>query len=290
MPGMAVLEVAIGLTLLYLLLSLVCTIANEWIAQLLSLRARNLEMGIQRLLEDSDRSGLAGRLYAHPLLMSVCRIGQKPSYLPASIFARALVDVLDPNAKNAASGAAAVQSFRNAVQSATLPEALQGSVLALVDQGTVDLAALRSDLQAWFDDAMDRASGWYKRRIRALSLGVGLVVAVTFNADTIHIATRLWEDPGLRVAVANVAAKAAADCTGEKPSECAALNDLPALEAKLRAFPLGWHSGAAPELPLALGGWVLTALALSLGAPFWFDALNKLNIVRASGPKPERRG
>ena len=95
MSGMAILEVAIGLTLLYLLLSLVCTIANEWIAQLLSLRARNLEMGIQRLLEDPDRSGLAGRLYGHPLLMSVCRIGQKPSYLPGSIFARALVDVLE---------------------------------------------------------------------------------------------------------------------------------------------------------------------------------------------------
>jgi hypothetical protein len=282
---MAILEVAIGLTLLYLLLSLVCTIANEWIAQLLSLRARNLEMGIQRLLEDSDRSGLAGRLYDHPLLKAVCRAGEKPSYLPGALFARALVDVLDPNAKNAASGAAAVQSFRNAVEAASLPPELRGSVLALVDQGTDDLAALRAGLRSWFDDAMDRASGWYKRRIRVISLVVGLLIAGSFNADTIQIATRLWQDPGLRVAVADAASRVVEDCA--ELSECPELQGLPAIEAELRRFPMGWGSGARFE-PWTLAGWALTALALSLGAPFWFDALNKLNIVRASGPKPAR--
>jgi hypothetical protein len=282
---MAILEVAIGLTLLYLLLSLVCTVVNEWIAQLLSLRAQNLEVGIQQLLEDPDRSGLAGRLYEHPLLKSICRAGQKPSYLPAAIFARALVDVLDPNAKNAASGAAAVQSFRSAVEAAGLPTRLRSSVLAMVDQGTADLGALRADLQAWFDDAMDRASGWYKRRIRTISLGVALVVAVIFNADTIQIATRLWGDPGLRVAVADAASRVVEDCA--EISECPELQGLPALEAQLRRFPMGWGSGAN-FAPWSFAGWALTALALSLGAPFWFDALNKLNIVRASGPKPQR--
>jgi hypothetical protein len=286
---MAILEVGLGLTLLYLLLSLVCTVVNEWIAQLLSLRARNLEMGIAKLLEDADRSGLAGRLYEHPLLQSVCREGRKPSYLPASIFARALVDVVDPNAKYAPSGAAAVQSFRSAVEAASLPAGLRGSVLALVDQGTTDLTALRECLQSWFDDAMDRASGWYKRRMRTISLGVAFLVAVAFNADTLRIAERLWEDPALRVAVADIASEVAAVCAHhERPSECEALADLPRLEAELRSFPMGWGREADRRIPLVLAGWVLTALALSMGAPFWFDALNKLNIVRSAGRRPER--
>lgn len=34
-------------------------------------------------------------------------------------------------------------------------------------------------------------------------------------------------------------------------------------------------------------GWLLTALAISLGAPFWFDLLNKLVKLRAAGGKPE---
>jgi hypothetical protein len=66
-------------------------------------------------------------------------------------------------------------------------------------------------------------------------------------------------------------------------------------------LPLGWtpqHTKSAPStdprhVPLTLGSWlikllglVLTILALSLGAPFWFDALSKLAQLRQSGPKP----
>jgi len=33
-------------------------------------------------------------------------------------------------------------------------------------------------------------------------------------------------------------------------------------------------------------GWLLTAFAISLGAPFWFDLLNKIIQLRGTGPKP----
>ncbi len=29
-------------------------------------------------------------------------------------------------------------------------------------------------------------------------------------------------------------------------------------------------------------GWILTAVAISMGAPFWFDMLNKVVAVRSS--------
>jgi hypothetical protein len=29
-------------------------------------------------------------------------------------------------------------------------------------------------------------------------------------------------------------------------------------------------------------GWLITALAVSLGAPFWFDMLNKFIVVRST--------
>ena len=63
-------------------------------------------------------------------------------------------------------------------------------------------------------------------------------------------------------------------------------------------WPLGWpsppadaqneKSGSAPMdwylalLQSHLGGWLLTALAASLGAPFWFDILNKFMVVRST--------
>jgi hypothetical protein len=56
----------------------------------------------------------------------------------------------------------------------------------------------------------------------------------------------------------------------------------------IRAFPIGWG-----ELPEGGGGWLLkilgclwTGLALSLGAPFWFDLLQKFVNLRAAGTKP----
>ena len=35
-------------------------------------------------------------------------------------------------------------------------------------------------------------------------------------------------------------------------------------------------------------GWAITALAISFGAPFWFDALGDVLKLRAAGPKPLR--
>ncbi|MDQ6797132.1 MAG: hypothetical protein M3011_03740 [Actinomycetota bacterium] len=49
-------------------------------------------------------------------------------------------------------------------------------------------------------------------------------------------------------------------------------------------LPLGWGKGQRPDsYPIALLGWLLTAIALSLGAPFWFDLLNKVTALRGGG-------
>ena len=48
-----------------------------------------------------------------------------------------------------------------------------------------------------------------------------------------------------------------------------------------------WSVSSSLYLPLKLIGFVITALALSLGAPFWFDALSTLTRVRMAGKKPD---
>jgi len=68
-------------------------------------------------------------------------------------------------------------------------------------------------------------------------------------------------------------------------------------------LPIGWTYGD-PKNPtndprafrgvdpgnwfLRILGWFITALALSLGAPFWFDLLNKFMVVRAT-VKPKEK-
>lgn len=43
------------------------------------------------------------------------------------------------------------------------------------------------------------------------------------------------------------------------------------------------------RLLTAIAGWILTALAASLGAPFWFDMLNRFVDIRGNGRAPEEK-
>jgi triacylglycerol lipase len=64
-------------------------------------------------------------------------------------------------------------------------------------------------------------------------------------------------------------------------------------------LPIGWSSAKLDFCPCERAcwlagyrrflGWLLTALAVTLGAPFWFDLLNKLVSLRSSGARPQDR-
>jgi hypothetical protein len=159
-----------------------------------------------------------------------------------------------------------------------------------------DRERFRQSLEHWYDDTMDRVSGWYKRYVQRIILIISIVLVASLNVDSINIAQTLWRLPTERTAVA--AAAAAHPGNGSSPSESAdqQIRDIAALK-----LPLGWspphHNSAVStdpqHLPLGFAGWLikllglaLTILALSLGAPFWFDALTKLGSLRQSGPKP----
>ncbi|WP_419661827.1 uncharacterized protein Dvar_22600 [Desulfosarcina variabilis str. Montpellier] len=91
-----VLDVVVGLVFVYLLLSIVCTAANEMIAALFSLRARNLARGIANLLADKRVKGLDELFYDHPLIKSLARRSKKPSYIPSQSFVLAFLDGIAP--------------------------------------------------------------------------------------------------------------------------------------------------------------------------------------------------
>ncbi len=71
-----------------------------------------------------------------------------------------------------------------------------------------NLAQAKKKLEAWFNDGMDRVSSAFSRHLRWISLGVGLLIAVVLNVDSLYIARTLWNDPALREGVAAAAATA----------------------------------------------------------------------------------
>ena len=219
-----ILDVAIGLVFVYLVLSLIGTATNEFLASLMKRRAKDLEKGLVELLQDDsgvNGKGVVAALYDHPLIDSLYRgdIGgtgarkaDLPSYIPSRSFALALLDLVQgrdkgtpsaasgttPSASTTGAGAAAsagqVQALRVALDSSPLFAAypdLRQAIHALVDAAGDDMGQVRTNVEGWFNAAMDRVSGWYKRRTQYLVLGIGLFLAAIANADTFAIGDAL---------------------------------------------------------------------------------------------------
>lgn len=120
-------------------------------------------------------------------------------------------------------------------------------------QGETALAHARTQVELWFNNSMDRLSGWYKRRMQVLSLLIGLLLAFSFNVDTLQITSYLWRDPILRQALATQAEVFIRENEqGVGPTDAAQLYRLQ-LEFSQLNIPIGW---VGTPLPVTSGGGV----------------------------------
>ena len=280
-----VVDVALGLALLYSVLSLVASVVKEWVSTLFSLRAKNLRKGIGTLIGDD----YARRLYAHPLVSTLAKDKKKPSYIGADTFASALVDLLAQD-ENGNPVVAMGDEAAKLVDRVGDDSALKPPLRALTNLGAETVDDLRRQVAGWFDEGMNRVSGWYRRQTQLIIFAIGAVVAVSANASTVHVVQDLWRDDALRYAIAQEAVAVASDTVSADSAQVA--------DAILQSFPLGWEGedpfglhkgvqdwGAGIWIAHVLG-WFFTAAAVSLGAPFWFDLLSRVAKLRGTGSRP----
>jgi hypothetical protein len=353
MFGSDILDVAIGIAFVFALVSTICSAIREAIESLLKTRAAYLEHGIRQLLGGAEAGDLMQKLYNHPLVSALfpgkytdaqAKSGEAaerhlkasskdlPSYIPSRNFALAIMDIA---AKGGLDSIAAAQAAPTSIQTirANLTglggESLQRALLAHVDAAQGDTLRLQANLEAWFDGAMERVSGWYKRATQWFLFWIALVLTVAMNINTITIADYLFRhDTERKVIVAGI----------EKTSPDPATQKLSYDEAKAKLdslhLPIGWTGvdaasswGAprtrgeragdlarekaaadqarggtgSPETPVRLPdpeiwddyaapiiGWLLTAIAAMLGAPFWFDLLGRLTHIRSTMKPAEK--
>jgi hypothetical protein len=394
-----ILDVAIGMIFVYLLMSLLCSAANELIELVLKKRARELENGIGELLTNqktqnflgrltswikgiaprleswvkgastgtSAPSGVVADLYNHSLINGLFKgkyeVGSRrlPAYIPATNFALALMDLVPKNQTSPpAMGPASLlgitsppsdwpnslTELRNAVANLSGDYAkVKNALLPLIDAAGNDAAKARQNIETWYNSAMDRVSGWYKRRAQTIIFFLGVIVAVALNVDSVTVAKRLSTDKSLRdslVVAADDYAKANANASPAaspspsaspaKPTSaasssaspsptpcweeaCKADKDSPQCKLKKNqcelvalSLPIGWMDSSEDihlkwpgshwrrpggwwdQIAWHWLGWLLTALAISLGAPFWFDMLNKIIVVRSTVKPKEKSG
>jgi hypothetical protein len=272
MFGSSVLEVAIGLCFCYATVALIVSTVQEGLASALHLRAHTLLDGIKTMLNDPYFTGLARALYAHALVNphddgksgDQFALRAKPSYIEPAHFAIALVDTL----QSVPGDFAQLGRDIDAIDDAQVRTALQ----AIYQRAGGDLEAFRTALAGWFDSAMERISGAYKRRSMMVSVLLSMLLAILFNIDSIHLFRTLWQHPALAAQVL------AAPSAINKET----VDALFALPIGWSTFPPAWGG----DFLLQAAGWVMTAASTLFGAPFWFDSLQKIMQLRGTGAKP----
>lgn len=268
-------------------------------------------------------SAIVERFYNHPLVRSLRRDKRLPSYIGAETFAKVLLSLRPPADRSEELPSHLKATFESLGVSASAESAPPGTSASAKDPAAAPPE--ETILAGWFNGTMDRVTGWYRRRSQGLMAVLAVVVTVALNADTIQMSKKLWTNPALReqlVAEAKVcvekAGPAAADFEYKNPDNpdpdpptvrklresCAdpakteqLLGELFGWDADLKTLAEAWKkspdvfgalwSWLGGVLGMHLVGWLLTAIAISQGAHFWFDGLKRLVNLRSSGNKRE---
>lgn len=282
-----VLDVVIGVIFVFLVFSLIVSGVGEVINKGFALRSRHLWRTIRKLLDDEGKnlrsdqrpaasptpSSWTDRLYVHPLIRQL--EGRLPtarsrlSTIPATDFSRALIDLIVNG------GTATMATVRAAIGELPGGESLKKPLEAIAREAGEELVRFREGVGGWFDARMESLSAAYKRHVRWILLGVAIVVVVIFNVDAIGAANTLHRDEALRTAVSAQAVALSGTCkdkTGSELTSCIQ-QEVGKVTDSIR-LPVGWPDPDGIDAWQVLG-WAIAAIAISQGAPFWFDALRK---------------
>lgn len=309
-----ILEVAIGILFVWILLALITSQVSDWVASWFKWRANMLETTIQNML---GCESMCVDFYKHPLIKGLHSDSgkRKPSYIPKNQFALVVFELfikagtdessLTQTSKTLEEGTESIftrlkaaiekignnpqdnkQQLARALETLLLDVQSVGNQIQNADQA---LAQARKRTEAWFDDAMERLSGSYKRRAQYSAIVIGMIIAIGTNADSLAIANALWTQPLVREAIVTQAEQLELP---EDPNNVAPelhLENLSTLQSL--SLPIGW---AKENIPTDFNGWFLKAggillsgAAAAQGAPFWFEILRKLLNFR-SNPTPPK--
>lgn len=234
-------EVAIGLVLVFALISLLASAIQELYTSASGMRGKVLRSAIESFVGDDSR--FAQALLDHPLLVALSpqiqaeQAKRRPSYICGDAIVVALLGhLVDTHTagQRPETPLQLVDAVRGALKGAgpafapsvgatglagadnILPNALFARGLSSLVMGVEhDWPAFEARITAWYNAVGDRATGWFKRKTQLGVFVIGFIVAVTFNINPIVISSRLWDDEALRKTVVEAAdkAKAAYDLT-----------------------------------------------------------------------------
>jgi hypothetical protein len=289
---------------------------KEGLSELLQSSSKTAEGKLAIRLHDFFQHGLISSLSRSKYDPKAKGTKGVPSYIPGKSFVLTLLSLVtegkDPD--RIPDMRAQIEEIGN--------DPLKKTLLALYDDAAGDLDHFKANLENWFNESMDRVGGWYKRYAQQCLLAFSFLLAVACNVDSIRIIQSLSTDSKLRESLVNQAAKFSDAQPPEVPATEKLRNFKDALaELGGAGLPIGWNDSSGQRLIqglpqpqdalsvkfwqgnlfthqtlgvaslwfTAFTGWMITALAASFGAPFWFDTLNRFIDIRGVGRAPEEK-
>jgi hypothetical protein len=304
------LDTALSIILIILIFSVITYVIQELIAVNLQSRGKMLYLAIGKLLDASgQQKKLADTFFSHAEIASLQKNPKRfPSYIPATNFALAIMDMVA-----AKSPVARTNNYFEDVRSGLLTfSSTDGNLFAVLKNladTSSDIKDLQHKLELWFNNYMDRVSGWYQANTVKTVRVIAVVVTISFNLNIIQMTREIAGNSALRANMAGMAQGIAAhpesvtnlfkipDSASKKElltdeaikkynsDRIAAIKNL-STELSATSLPLGWKDPPEAIGLLTVLGWLITAGCISMGAPFWFNLLIQLVNLRRAGIKP----
>lgn len=186
-----------------------------------------------------------------------------------------------------------------------------------------NLSDFITGIEKTFNDSMNRVTGVFKKKSQWISFIVSIIVVLLINVDSIKIFKTLQTDKNIlqnavTIATNNLSNFNPADKIFDSGIQEGSDEEKSKLEVKSgesdtvlsiekgknyisillnklneTRIPIGWKN-TVPDwseftnaLSISIFGWLISILAIYLGAPFWFDVLNKVTNLRGAGVKPK---
>ena len=278
----SILDVAIGLVLIYYVLSLIVSYITSAIARWTEMRAKNLEQVLRGRLRDPETFD---KFMNHPLVKNLQPIRSnwrgkvwevKVTDIPAHAFVTTLFDILAPETP----GQDKLEQLKQTVSN--MPEGeIKRSLMPLVGTTVTDIQTARKNIEGWYNDIMQNVSNLYKQNARRIAIICALVVSIAVDADSLNIAKQLWDQPTLRAAATAKAEAYLNQAPNPDQTNVATyVSELQELRIPIlwtMPLPTIWQGWAQKVF-----GWAITWLAIAQGSSFWYDVLRKIR----SGGQP----
>jgi hypothetical protein len=254
--GSRIIDVAIGLVLVFALTSLLVTTLVEALSTRYSMRGTFLKRAIESFLGDDESFTTA--LLKHPLLVSLApgtkdNDDRKPSYIGADMIVTSLLSYLTQNYVGSVRPSSPAELIA-AVKAGTPPagvtpanEDFRNGLASLLHGVENDWPGYEKRLQAWYDSVAQRSTGWYKRWANIRVLIIGFLIAAVGNIDPIVIGPRLWNDASLREAVV-AAGQEASKRYGERTSPSMSSTSVSNASSTPAPAPAGADTSASPRV------------------------------------------